>query len=137
MNETSAEQVPIEVTETVPAENVPEETVVMEPVIAEVPVIEEPIKEIEEKLVPVQEAPPAPDQYFVIIGSFRNYNNAINYQDLIKKDGFTSVLLKNEKGLHRVSVLGTNDISAARSEIKRIRTSFPKYLDTWLLIQVK
>ncbi len=126
--------VPVEFTEPVP---IPEpEPVKPEPLIVEPPV-EIPIKEVTEKLVPVLEIPPAPDQYFVIIGSFRNYNNAVNYQDIIRKDGFNSVLLKNEKGLHRVSVMGTNNITEARSEIKRIRTAFPKHSDTWLLIQLK
>ena len=120
----------------------PEPAPVPEPVKEEPPIVKEepveaPIKEITEKLVPVQAAPPAPDKYFVIIGSFRNYDNAVNYQNMIKKDGFTSVLLKNEQGLHRVSVLSTNEITEARTKIKSIRTAFPKYHDTWLLIQVK
>jgi cell division protein FtsN len=106
-----------------------------EPVIK--PVVEEPIKEVAEKLVPIKEVPPAPNQYFVIIGSFRNYDNAINFQRIISSDRFVSILLRNEKGLYRVSVLGTNNIAEARNEIRRIRSGFPKYNDTWLLIQEK
>ena len=105
--------------------------------VIETPVKEEPIKEVVEKLIPIKETPPETNQYFVIIGSFRNYDNAMNYQQIIHIDGFNSLVLQNEKGLYRVSVLGTNAITEARDEIKRIRTSFPKYNDTWLLIQAK
>jgi len=98
---------------------------------------EEPIVEVEEKLVTLDNVVPEPDKYFVIIGSFRNPNNARNYQKQIEKDGFISDLLKNEAGLYRVSVMGSNDILTARKEISRIREKYPKYSDTWLLVQVK
>lgn len=93
------------------------------------------IPEVEEKLVTLNEIPPDPSRYFVIIGSFRNPENAARYQEIILEDGFESTLLKNEEGLIRVSVMATNDISVARAEIRRIRSAFPKYFDTWLLIQ--
>ena len=98
---------------------------------------EEPIIEVEEKLVSVNELPPDPARYFVIIGSFRNPDNAKYYQKQIHLDGFSSELLKNEEGLYRVSVMTFDDILKARKEIKRIRETFPKYSDTWLLIQVQ
>jgi cell division protein FtsN len=97
---------------------------------------EKPIVEVEEKLVPIKEVPPEPYQYFVIIGSFRNPNNAMNFQKQIEKDGFSSELLKNEAGLFRVSVMASNDILAARKEISRIRKQHPNYSDTWLLIHL-
>lgn len=128
--------------ETAPAPVVMEEPVVIpeppeiEPVIIEEPPEPIPVKEIAEKLIPALETPPPPDKYFVIIGSFRVYNNAIKYQEQIKKDGFSSVLLKNDAGLYRVSVMATNEINQARTEIRRIRKGFPKYNDTWLLIQL-
>ena len=96
-----------------------------------------PIKEIEEKLVPVDELAPNPHRYFVIIGSFRNPDNAKKYQVQILKEGFRSEILKNEEGLYRVSVQATDEIGVARDEIRRIRNVFPKYFDTWLLIQKK
>lgn len=94
-----------------------------------------PIREVEEKLVPINEVEPDPHRYFVIIGSFRNLENVKKYQGQILKDGFSSEILKNEQGLYRVSVLTTDEISIARDDIKRIKHIFPKYFDTWLLIQ--
>jgi cell division protein FtsN len=96
-----------------------------------------PIKEVEEKLVPIAEVMPNPHRYFVIIGSFRNPENAKKHQGQILTEGFSSEILKNEEGLYRVSVLATDEINVAREDIRRIRNIFPKYFDTWLLIQKK
>jgi len=93
-----------------------------------------PIREVEEKLVAIDEIPPNPDHYFVIIGSFRNPDNARKHQTQISKDGFRSEILKNDQGLFRVAVMSSDDINSAREEIRRIRNLFPLYSDTWLLI---
>jgi len=69
---------------------------------------EEAIVELEEKLVEVEEEPPAEFRYFVIIGSFRIKDNAIQYQETIGDKGFSPVLLRNEAGLYRVSVKATD-----------------------------
>ncbi len=95
------------------------------------------IKEVEEKLVPIDEKLPYPHRYFVIIGSFRNPDNAKKYQGQILKKGFSSEILKNEAGLFRVSVMSTDEIDHAREDVRRIRRIFPEYYDTWLLIQKK
>jgi len=94
-----------------------------------------PIKEVEEKLVPIEEVLPSPEDYFVIIGSFRNPDNAKKHQADVLMDGFKSEILKNESGLYRVSVKATNEIDVARKEIRNIWSKFPQYSDTWLLIQ--
>ena len=73
----------------------------------------------------------------VIIGSFRIPENAKTYQQQIAKEGFASVILRNEAGLYRVSVMSTDDITRARDNIMKIRRDFPQYWDTWLLIQKK
>ena len=95
------------------------------------------IKEVEEKLVPINEKLPDPHRYFVIIGSFRNPDNAKKYQGQILKRGFNSEILKNQAGLYRVSVMATDEIETARDDVRRIRRIFPEYFDTWLLIQMK
>ena len=95
------------------------------------------IKEMEEKLVPIDEKLPDPHRYFVILGSFRNPDNAIKYQGQILKKGFSSEILKNEAGLYRVSVMSTDEIEPAREDVRRIRRMFPEYYDTWSLIQKK
>jgi hypothetical protein len=94
-----------------------------------------PIREVEEKLVTVGETNPSSHKYFVIIGSFRDPANAKKHQSVVRKDGFSSEILKNEAGLYRVSVMATDDVTEARNEIRRIWTRFPDYTDTWLLIK--
>lgn len=93
-----------------------------------------PIREVEEKLVPVEEKAPSPQKFFVIIGSFRDPVNAKEHQAIVKKDGFKSEILKNDAGLYRVSVMATNDVTEARNEIRRIWAKYQAYSDTWLLI---
>ena len=93
-----------------------------------------PIKEVEETLVSNEDKAPGPEKYFVIIGSFKDPANARDHQAIVRKEGFSSVVLKNEAGLYRVSVMATDDITAARDEVRKIWAKFPKYSDTWMLI---
>lgn len=96
-----------------------------------------PIREVEEKLVPIEEKAPDPHSYFVVIGSFKDPQNAKEHQAIVLKDGFRSEILKNEAGLYRVSVMATDDVTAARAEVRRIWARFPAYSDTWMLISKK
>lgn len=93
-----------------------------------------PIREVEETLVSNEDKAPGPQKYFVIIGSFKDPANAREHQAIVRKDGFSSEVLKNEAGLYRVSVMATDDIDAARNEVRRIWSKFPEYSDTWMLI---
>ena len=95
------------------------------------------IREIEEKLVPINEKLPDSHRYFVIVGSFKSQDNAKKYQGEMLKKGFRSEILKNEAGLFRISVMATDEIDTAREDIRRIRRVFPEHYDTWLLIQKK
>ena len=94
-----------------------------------------PIREVEERLVANEDKEPSTQKYFVIIGSFKDPANAKEHQALVLKNGFTSEILKNDAGLYRVSVMATDDIAAARNEVRRIWTKFPEYSDTWMLIR--
>ncbi len=96
-----------------------------------------PIHEAKEKIVRSDNLPMDQHRYYVIIGSFKSQENARKYQEQIAVDGFVSVLLRNEEGLYRVSVKSSNDIMDARNEIRRIRSQFEKYDDTWLLISIR
>jgi cell division protein FtsN len=103
------------------AEPVVTQTVIPEPAKAEVvvPVVkQEPVREVEEKIVPIDNKPVDPSRYFVIIGSFRSQDNARKHQVDIAMSGFrTSDLMRNEAGLYRVSVLATDDVNVARAEV--------------------
>ncbi len=73
--------------------------------------------------------------YFVIIGSFRNKDNAERFQETIVGKGFEPVILLSETGLHRVSVDSYDEENQARERIMQIRMQFPEHEDTWLLIR--
>ncbi len=73
--------------------------------------------------------------YFVIIGSFRNKDNADRYKETIKTKGFEPVILLSETGLHRVSVDSYKVENDARARIMQIRSQFQEHEDTWLLIR--
>ncbi|TVQ14349.1 MAG: SPOR domain-containing protein [Bacteroidetes bacterium] len=73
--------------------------------------------------------------YFVIIGSFRNRDNAERFKETIRMKGFEPVILLSETGLHRVSVDSYRMENDARARIMQIRSKFEEHADTWLLIR--
>ena len=73
--------------------------------------------------------------FYVIIGSFRNLDNARQYQADMEKKDFTPVILENENGLYRISVGGYDEESAARAKIAGIRASYEEHRDVWLLVR--
>ncbi|MBS4012319.1 MAG: SPOR domain-containing protein [Bacteroidetes bacterium] len=74
-------------------------------------------------------------KYHVIMGSFKNVDNAKRFQSQIKAEGFESQLLQNDTGLYRVSAFSYENINEARQKVIYIRKNFKKYNDTWLLIK--
>jgi cell division protein FtsN len=93
------------------------------------------VKEVEKRLVSDNEIKISPYRYFVIVGSFRDPDNAKNRQSEIEREGFRSEILKTEEGLYRISVLATDDVNEARNEVRRIWVMFPQYSDTWMLLK--
>ncbi len=92
------------------------------------------VKGIEKKIVPDDHNKMSREKYFVIVGSFRESVNAQNRQSEVEGEGFRSEILKTEDGLYRISVLATDDVNEARSEVRRIWLMFPRYSDAWMLI---
>jgi len=73
--------------------------------------------------------------YFVIVGSFSSNENAGNFKQELAQQGFKPIILHSETGYYRVCVDSFNDEAAARSRVQKIRTEYPKYADSWLLIK--
>ncbi|MEL7585087.1 MAG: SPOR domain-containing protein [Prolixibacteraceae bacterium] len=74
-------------------------------------------------------------KFFVIIGSFSSMDNANRYKQELAPQGFTPIVLRSETGYYRVCVNAYTDEATARQRIQQIRTEYPKYADTWLLIK--
>jgi len=75
------------------------------------------------------------NMYFVIVGSFSYRDNAERFMETLRGQGFDPVILLSETGYNRVSVNSFEEEVAARTRIRNIRTNFPDYDDTWLLIR--
>ena len=73
--------------------------------------------------------------YFVIMGSFSSYENANRFKQDLTSQGFNPVVLHSETGYYRVCVDSFSDESSARQRVYQIRSRFPKYADTWMLIK--
>lgn len=73
--------------------------------------------------------------YFVIMGSFRQRDNAERSMGTLRGLGFEPVILLSETGYHRISVNSYDEESPARTRIHHIRSNYPEYYDTWLLIR--
>lgn len=73
--------------------------------------------------------------YFVIIGSFSSLENANKYKQELIPQGFNPIVLHSETGYYRVCVNSYAEEMAARQRVNQIRTDFPKYADTWLLVK--
>ena len=75
-------------------------------------------------------------KYYVILGSFQELNNAMNFSDELETKGFVApVLLKSETGNYRVSVFSSDSESDARNKISSIMDIYDDYEDVWLLIK--
>ncbi len=97
---------------------------------------EKKVTEVEKKIVADDNQKPNFKKYFVIVGSFRDPENARKQRAAFEKEGFKSEILKTEEGLYRISVMATNDVNEARNEVRRIWAIFPQYSDTWMLISM-
>jgi cell division protein FtsN len=73
--------------------------------------------------------------YFLIVGSFSSNENAGKFKQELTQQGFKPIVLHSETGYYRVCIESFNDEASARSRIQKIRTQYPKYADSWLLIK--
>jgi cell division protein FtsN len=74
-------------------------------------------------------------QFFVIVGSFSSNENAGRFKQELSQQGFKPIILHSETGYFRVCVDSFDDETAARNRVHKIRSEFPKYADSWLLIK--
>jgi cell division protein FtsN len=75
------------------------------------------------------------NNFFVILGSFGQLDNAKNYRETLLNKGFTPIILHSETGYYRVCVNSYRVESEARNRVAQIRQTYPEYSDAWLLIK--
>lgn len=71
--------------------------------------------------------------FHVIVGSFSSNDNAKKLKSEMISKGFSPVIMQNEAGMYRVSIVQTNSESEARAVITQVRSRFAEHKDTWLL----
>lgn len=76
------------------------------------------------------------NNYFVIVGSFSSFENAVSYRQGLVDEGFTPIILHSKQaGYYRLCVNSFKSEMDARQKVHQIRDKFPKYFDSWLLIK--
>ena len=75
------------------------------------------------------------NNFFVILGSFSQLDNAKNYRETLLNKGFTPIVLHSETGYYRVCVNSYQNEGDARTRVAQIRQTYPEYSDVWLLIK--
>jgi cell division septation protein DedD len=75
------------------------------------------------------------NNFFVILGSFGELNNAKNFRETLLNKGFTPIILHSETGYYRVCVNSYQDEFEARNRVSQVRNTYPDYKDAWLLIK--
>lgn len=73
--------------------------------------------------------------FFVIVGSFSNYDNANRLKADLQGKGFSPIVLKSETGYYRVCVNSYTDEADARAKVSEIRQKYSNFSDCWLLIK--
>ena len=73
--------------------------------------------------------------FFVIVGSFSSNENAGKFKQELTQQGLKPIILHSETGYYRVCVDSFTEEAAARTRVQSIRTQYPKYADSWLLIR--
>jgi hypothetical protein len=63
------------------------------------------------------------NRYFMIVGSFQNYNLAKLYSEKIRQMGYESEIIEAPNGFYRVSAKSYSDFQAGINEIDDFRSS--------------
>ncbi len=72
--------------------------------------------------------------YYVILGSFINPHNALDFKNSLFRLGFDHpCIIRNDQGLYRVAAGGFSTEAEAQSARERIIQFYPQYMDAWLL----
>ena len=71
--------------------------------------------------------------FHVIVGSFSSNENAKKLKTEMISKGFSPVIMQNENGMYRVSIVQTNSENEARGVVTQVRSKFSEHKDTWLL----
>ncbi len=73
-----------------------------------------------------------PGDIYIIVGSFREYQNAVKTKTYYERLGYNPQILPKVAGLNRVAIESFTDLSQARKRLHELRKKFNRP-DFWLL----
>ena len=73
-----------------------------------------------------------PGNIYIIVGSFRVYQNAVKTKQYYERLGYNPQILPQVAGFNRVAIESFTDLSQARKRLKELRQKFNRP-DFWLL----
>ena len=71
-------------------------------------------------------------KYHVVVGSFRNHDNARALRNTLSNEGNNALVVENDQNMLRVIIASFNDYQQAHGRINQIKSRFP---DAWVLMQ--
>lgn len=71
-------------------------------------------------------------KYHVVVGSFKNKDNARGLVSTLRGEGNNALMVVNEQGMFRVLIASFDTYAQARSRISQINSRFA---DAWVLVQ--
>jgi cell division protein FtsN len=119
---------------TIDGANKPAETAITSPVIVEETVSSQEVTRNETFQIVLGDDAAAAKKYHVVVGSFKNYDNAKRLQAELTGEGYSALIARNEQEMYRVIISSFNEYNQARSLISSIKSRFS---DAWVLIQKK
>ncbi len=115
----------------------PQQAVVAEPVVETTPTppapVEKEVTRAEVFSVVEGESENELKNYHVVIGSFKNQDNAKRLQARMRPE-YKPVIVINEQGMYRVLLVSFDDYASAKQKIAAIHDQFG---DAWVLVQKK
>ncbi len=69
---------------------------------------------------------------YIIVGSFKKYENALKTKSFYERLGYKPQILPQVAGYNRVAIESFSDLSTARQRLRELRNKFNRH-DFWLL----
>ena len=70
-------------------------------------------------------------KYYIVAGSFKNRQNAVNFRQKLRSQGYDSEMIGERNGMHAVSYASFDNKSQAKRELQKLRNE--KGVQAWLL----
>lgn len=73
-------------------------------------------------------------KYYVVVGAFKNRNNAEDLFDTVSERGYKPILISFRNGFNAIAMCPTNSVQEAFASLKRVRSESFCPDDVWILV---